>query len=148
VERQPPQLQRAWSCSQTPPKRGRGGGQRPFSDPTHTRKWKFTELKYGKSIISRFLIEISSKISRFQQRFLEISPRSVRDFYECRTPRLAYCTGMMLQPSKIASLSIYKPFSVDIICSKRVVERKQCSTVFSDYIFYFKSTEGPKVGKM
>ena len=35
----------------------------------------FTELEYGSQLISRFLIEISGKISGFQQRFLEISPK-------------------------------------------------------------------------
>ena len=42
------------------------------------------ELEYGSQLISRFLIEISGKISaKISRDFTQ----SVRDFYECRTPR-------------------------------------------------------------
>ena len=34
------------------------------------------------------MIEISDKISGFQQKFLGISPESVQDFYNCQTPRV------------------------------------------------------------
>ena len=46
-----------------------------LTPPPINRKRKFTELKYESQQISRFLIEISGKISGFQQRFLGISPK-------------------------------------------------------------------------
>ena len=58
-----------------------------WSHPPWIRKWSENVESW---LISRFQIEIPSKISGFQQRFLEISPKGVRDFYEYQTLRILF----------------------------------------------------------
>ena len=71
------------------------------------RKRKFTELEYGSQLILRFLIEISGKISGFQQRFLGISPK----VYEISTsvgPLRAHC----ITCSKVSSRPDHSHYTI------------------------------------
>ena len=62
-------------------------------------------------LISRFQIEIPSKISGFQQRFLEISPKGVRDFYECRTLWILFIRNAIINIIvMIAYCNYYYPY--------------------------------------